>query len=105
MSGNALPNIGVTADPDLPLHLPHPAGPPTNFPDLADVMTVVPAHIFLGHGVSHPTMVTGRDRTSIVVAVTATCAKRHDRVRTSRRLDSAVCAGRKSSAVSTREPE
>jgi ribosomal protein S18 acetylase RimI-like enzyme len=36
---NALPNIGVTADPDLPLHLPRPAGPPTDFPDLADVMT------------------------------------------------------------------
>jgi ribosomal protein S18 acetylase RimI-like enzyme len=34
---NALPNVGATADPDLPLQLP-PAGPPTDFPDLADVM-------------------------------------------------------------------
>jgi ribosomal protein S18 acetylase RimI-like enzyme len=42
---NALPNIGVTVDPDLPLHLPRPAGPPANFPDLADVMTS-----FLGCG-------------------------------------------------------
>jgi ribosomal protein S18 acetylase RimI-like enzyme len=42
---NALPNIGVTANPDVPLHLPRPAGPPTDFPDLADVMTS-----FVGHG-------------------------------------------------------
>jgi ribosomal protein S18 acetylase RimI-like enzyme len=42
---NALPNIGVTVDPDLPLHLPRPASPPANFPDLADVMTS-----FVGRG-------------------------------------------------------
>jgi hypothetical protein len=35
---NELPNIGATPDPDLPLHLPA-VGPPTNFPDLTDVMT------------------------------------------------------------------
>lgn len=34
---NALPNIGATADPTVPLDLPVPAVPPAAFPDLADV--------------------------------------------------------------------
>jgi N-acetylglutamate synthase-like GNAT family acetyltransferase len=34
---NNIPNIGATADPDAPLALPIPPGPPTRFPDLADV--------------------------------------------------------------------
>jgi ribosomal protein S18 acetylase RimI-like enzyme len=36
---NALPNVGRTADPTLPLDLPPPAGPPREFPDLADVLS------------------------------------------------------------------
>jgi len=32
-----LPNVGRTADPTLPLDLPLPAGPPADFPHLADV--------------------------------------------------------------------
>jgi ribosomal protein S18 acetylase RimI-like enzyme len=34
---NALPNIGETADPRVPVPLPPAAGPPAGFPDLADV--------------------------------------------------------------------
>jgi ribosomal protein S18 acetylase RimI-like enzyme len=34
---NDLPNIGATADPDVPLPLPPAARPPADFPDLADV--------------------------------------------------------------------
>ncbi len=34
---NNLPNVGFTADPSLPLELPLPPQPPSNFPDLADI--------------------------------------------------------------------
>lgn len=34
---NNLPNVGDTADPDLPIDLVHPTGPPQSFPYLADV--------------------------------------------------------------------
>lgn len=34
---NALPNIGETADPSVPIPLPPAATPPAGFPDLADV--------------------------------------------------------------------
>ena len=34
---NALPNIGETADPSVPLDLGTPDSPPAAFPDLADV--------------------------------------------------------------------
>ncbi|XVU20719.1 hypothetical protein ACQPZJ_25965 [Actinoplanes sp. CA-054009] len=34
---NALPNIGDTADPSVPIPLPSAAAPPLEFPDLADV--------------------------------------------------------------------
>ncbi|GAA5199089.1 GNAT family N-acetyltransferase [Rugosimonospora acidiphila] len=34
---NALPNIGATANPSVPLPLPPAAGPPAGLPDLADV--------------------------------------------------------------------
>ncbi|GAA0447165.1 hypothetical protein Ade02nite_85380 [Paractinoplanes deccanensis] len=34
---NALPNIGDTADPTVPIPLPPAAAPPATFPDLADV--------------------------------------------------------------------
>jgi len=34
---NGLTNVGHTADPTLPVRLPLPDGPPTAFPDLADV--------------------------------------------------------------------
>jgi len=34
---NALPNVGATADPTVPLPLPPAVDPPAGFPDLADV--------------------------------------------------------------------
>jgi hypothetical protein len=34
---NALPNIGETADPTVPIPLPVATEPPANFPDLADI--------------------------------------------------------------------
>jgi N-acetylglutamate synthase-like GNAT family acetyltransferase len=34
---NNLPNVGLTADPNVPLDLPTPSAPPEAFPDLADV--------------------------------------------------------------------
>lgn len=36
---NDLPNIGATANPDVPLPLPPAAHPPATFPDLADIPT------------------------------------------------------------------
>jgi ribosomal protein S18 acetylase RimI-like enzyme len=35
---NDLPNVGATADPSMPFDLPQPSGPPTAFPDLANVV-------------------------------------------------------------------